>query len=536
MRAALAAADAGADVAVLSRTHPVRAGSVAAQGGINAALGEDDTPGDHARDTLEAGAGLGDRAAVEVLTVEAAARVDEAARWGCLFSRTPDGRIAQRPFGGMGFPRTCYAGDRTGQALVHTLYGRLVARRIPLYEEFVALELAVADGEVHGLVALDLRTGRLQVFAAGAVVLATGGAGRLYGRTTNSFQNTGSGMALAYRAGAALRDLEFVQFHPTVLEGSGLLITEAARAEGGRLLNARGERFMARYDPDKMELAARDLTARAIRAEIEAGRGFGEGCVHLDLTAVGRLSEKLGGLEAALRELAGIDPTREPVPVRPAQHYMMGGIATDIRGATEVKGLYAAGECACVSVHGANRLGGNSLLETLVFGRRAGEAAACGRELTRAGLRALVMALRETWSEWDRLRRATGPERVARLRRELGRLMDAKAGIVRDEEGLRAAAAALEELRGRWSRLGLTGGVRPYPLEALEAWELGGMLELARVVVGGALRRRESRGAHFRGDRPEADPAWTKHTLARRSGRGPRFEPEEVDGGGPGGA
>src|SRR5438105_4823795 len=376
MRAAVAVPP-GLDVALVSKVHPVRSHSVAAQGGINAALGADDSWENHAYDTAKGGLWLGDQDGIEVMCREAASDILELERMGVIFSRTPEGRIAQRPFGGAGFPRTCYAADRTGHAILHAMYEQLLKRQILVYEEWYVTSLIIEEGVCRGVVAWDLLHGGLQAIGAKAVILATGGSGRVFLTSTNAVINTGDGMALAYRAGAPLEDMEFVQFHPTTLKDTGILITEGARGEGGYLLNTLGERFMKKYAPEQMELATRSTVSLAIGQEILEGRGV-DGCVLLDLRHLGhaRILERLPQIRELAVEFAGVDPIESPIPVRPGAHYQMGGVKTNQWGETELPGLYAAGDCACVSVHGANRLGGNSLLETVVFGRRAGQRAA----------------------------------------------------------------------------------------------------------------------------------------------------------------
>ena len=383
LRAAIEAKKAGRDVAILSKVHPLRSHSVAAQGGINAALDNvpapmKDTWENHAFDTIKGSDYLADQDAVEVMCREGIERVIEMEHWGTLFSRTDDGKIAQRPFGGAGFPRTCYAADRTGHNLLHVLYEQVTGLQIPVYEEWYVLSLIVEQGRCEGVLALHFFEGRIIPIRAKAVILATGGYGRTYLRSTNAVINTGSGCFLAYQAGVPLEDMEFVQFHPTSLYGTNILITEGARGEGGYLLNAKGERFMERYTPHLMELGPRDIVARSIQTEIIEGRGFEGEFVYLDLRHLGRtkIMDRLPGIRQIAIDFAGIDPVLEPIPIQPAQHYSMGGIPTNIDGETPLPGLFAAGECACVSVHGANRLGGNSLLETVVFGARAGKKAA----------------------------------------------------------------------------------------------------------------------------------------------------------------
>ncbi|MEK6622009.1 MAG: FAD-dependent oxidoreductase, partial [Planctomycetota bacterium] len=379
-------------VAIISRVHPTRSHSVAAQGGINAPLGNHPRGGTdnwekHALDTVKGSDYLADQDAVIRMTKDAARRVVEMEHWGCPFSRTTEGKIAQRPFGGAGFPRACYAADKTGHALLHTLYQQTIKLKhaserneMAIYEEWMVTDLVVEDGDCVGVIAMDMVTGRLEAFQAGVVIFATGGAGRIYGNSTNALINTGMGIALPYWAGIALKDMEFIQFHPTTILGKNILITEGCRGEGGYLLNNKGERFLANYDDSKkdMEIAPRDILARNIVREIMAGGGFDNTYVHLDLRHLGekKIVERLPGIRAICIEFAGVDPITTPIPIQPGQHYTMGGIDCNTEGETTVKGFYVAGEAACVSVHGANRLGGNSLLDTIVFGAIAGGNAA----------------------------------------------------------------------------------------------------------------------------------------------------------------
>jgi len=376
MRAALEVARAGVDVALLSKVYPLRSHSVAAQGGINAALGDDDSWENHAYDTIKGSDYLGDQDAIEAMCREAPDDIVELEHMGTVFDRKPDGRIAQRPFGGAGFARTCYVADITGQALLHVLHEQTLKLNVRTYDEWFVTSLVVEGRRCRGAVAINMRTGEMQALPAKAVVLAAGGFGRIYTPTSNSLISTGDGHALAYRAGVPLMDMEFVQFHPTTLKESGVLITEGARGEGGYILNAEGERFMTRYAPNKMELAARDVVSRAEQTEIDEGRGV-DGCVLLDLRHLGKqkINERLFQIRELALDLTNTDFVSAPVPVRPGMHYAMGGVKTDANGATPMEGLFACGECACVSVHGANRLGGNSLLETITFGRHAGKAA-----------------------------------------------------------------------------------------------------------------------------------------------------------------
>src|SRR5213592_1580572 len=379
MRAAIEAFDAGADVALLSKIHPVRSHSGAAEGGINAALGNasEDDPEKHAFDTVKGSDYLGDQDAIQVLCDEAPDDVYQLEHWGAVFSRTEDGRIAQRPFGAAGEPRTAYAADITGHVLVHVLYEQVMKRDLRTYEEFFAWKLVINDDRCQGVIAWDLIDGGLKSIGAKTVILATGGAGRLYVGTTNAYACTGDGMTMALRARVPLKDMEMMQFHPTTLAPTGILITEGTRGEGAYLLNSEGDRFLKRYAPNAMELASRDVISRAEQTEIDEGRGV-DGNVLLDLRHLGaeKILERLHGTRELAMTFAGVDPIYEPIPVRPGAHYHMGGVDTDTEGATEMTGLYAAGEVACVSVHGANRLGGNSLMETITFGRRAGKAAA----------------------------------------------------------------------------------------------------------------------------------------------------------------
>ena len=541
-RAALAAIDAGRDVALVSKLHPLRSHSGAAQGGINAAVGAEDSVETHVFDTVKGSDYLGDQDAIEFFCREAGPIVVEMEHFGTIFSRSDDGSLARRPFGGAHFPRTIYAADRTGLALLQALWERLGGERFTLYAEWDLTRLVVRDGRVHGIVAFDRGTGEFQEIAAKAVVLATGPAGRVYGKTTNAHSCTGDGIAAAYEAGAALKDMEFVQFHPTALLESSILITEGARGEGGLLKNAAGEQFMVRYAPHVKELASRDVVSRAIVTEVKEGRGFQGpygGYVHLELMHLGRerVETRLTEICDYARRFSGIDPVTQPIPVYPAQHYMMGGIGTDIRGATNVAGLFAAGEAACVSIHGANRLGGNSLLETLVFGREAGTAAAAhaaratAPELHASDLEEAVAPLR-AWSS-----RADGEDPSA-LRSEMQRTMEECAGIYRDEAGMLEGIRRVRALRKRFERVRVVDRSMVYNLNLTDALETGHMLELAEVILVGAYARTESRGAHARTDYPRRDDArWMRHTLARRGPEGPtldyapvaftRFEPTE---------
>ncbi len=538
LRAALEAKRAGRDVAILSKVHPLRSHSVAAQGGINAALGNAPAPvkdswKDHAFDTIKGSDYLADQDAVEVMCREGIDRVIEMEHWGTLFSRTNDGKIAQRPFGGAGFPRACYAADRTGHNLLHALYEQVSGLQIPIYEEWYALSLVLLDGRCIGILALHFFEGKIVPIRAKVVLLATGGYGRIYLRSTNAVINTGSGVYLAYEAGASLKDMEFVQFHPTSLYGTNILITEGARGEGGYLSNAKGDRFMERYAPKLMELGPRDIVARAIQTEIDEGRGFEGAYIHLDLRHLGRetIMDRLPGIRQIAIDFAGIDPISEPIPAQPAQHYSMGGISTNLDGETSLSGLFAAGECACVSVHGANRLGGNSLLETLVFGARAGRKLAQMAEVEEQSFNRTVFQEKLTsyQSSLEEIFRRKGEETCFQLRDEMKALMTSQVGIFRKESDLFFARERIRELKQRLKKVGLRQKTLSFNYELVQYLELEGMIHLAEVITEGALARKESRGSHSRLDFPNRDDAhWLRHTMATRTPEGPKFEYKDV--------
>jgi succinate dehydrogenase / fumarate reductase flavoprotein subunit len=527
-RAALAAVEAGRDVALVSKLHPLRSHSGAAQGGINAAVGAEDSVDTHIFDTVKGSDYLGDQDAIELFCREAGPTVVEMEHFGTIFSRSDDGALARRPFGGAHFPRTIYAADRTGLALLQALWERLGSERFTLYEEWDLTNVVVRDGRVQGIVAFDRKRGNFEALGARAVVLATGPAGRIYGRTTNAHSCTGDGIAAAYEAGAALKDMEFVQFHPTALLESGILITEGARGEGGLLKNASGERFMSRYAPHVLELASRDVVSRAIVTEVAAGRGFSGpygGFVHLELMHLGKekIESRLQEICDYARRFAGIDPVVEPIPVYPAQHYMMGGIGTDIHGATNVAGLFAAGEAACVSIHGANRLGGNSLLETLVFGKQAGLGASAFAEKVANGSVGpsdveLATAPLRAWSS------RTDGEDPSALRTEMQQVMEQHAGIYRHDAEMLEGIEKLRRLKARFQNVKVIDRSSVFNLNLTDALETGHMLELAEVILVGAYARTESRGAHSRTDYPKRDDQkWMRHTIATRSPEGPKL-------------
>src|SRR6187455_884023 len=451
MRAAIEAFDVGADVAVISKIHPVRSHSGAAEGGINAALGNasEDDPEKHSFDTVKGSDYLGDQDAIEILCNEAPDDVYQLESWGAVFSRTPDGRIAQRPFGAAGEPRTAYAADITGHVLIHVLYEQVMKRGILTYEEYFAWRLVVSDGRCQGVICWDILNGGLKVIGAKTVILCTGGAGRLYVGTTNAYSCTGDGMTMAMRAGVPLKDMEMMQFHPTTLAPSGVLITEGCRGEGAYLINSEGDRFLKNYAPNAMELASRDVISRAEQVEIDEGRGV-EGNVLLDLRHLGaeKILERLHGTRELSMTFAGVDPINEPIPVRPGAHYHMGGVDTDHVGRTSLEGLYAAGECACVSVHGANRLGGNALMETITFGKRAGKHAA-DWALTHTTIEVPTSVVRDAERELRTLLDRTEGERPWSIRNELAETMHENFGVFRRDDQMRKQGEIVAGLRER---------------------------------------------------------------------------------------
>jgi succinate dehydrogenase / fumarate reductase flavoprotein subunit len=517
MRAAIEAHDAGADVALISKIHPVRSHSGAAEGGINAALGNasEDNPEKHAYDTVKGSDYLGDQEAIEILCEEAPADVYELEHWGAVFSRTEDGRIAQRPFGAAGEPRTAYAADITGHVLIHVLYEQVMKRDIQTYEEFFAWKLVEDNGRCQGVICWDILNGGLKTIGAKTVIFATGGAGRLYTGTTNAYACTGDGMAMALRVGVPLEDMEMMQFHPTTLSPTGVLITEGCRGEGAYLVNSEDERFLQRYAPNAMELASRDVISRAEQTEIDEGRGI-DGNVLLDLRHLGaeRILERLHGTRELSMVFAGVDPIHEPIPVRPGAHYHMGGVDTDVWGKTSLDGLYAAGECACVSVHGANRLGGNALMETITFGKRAGRSAA-DWALTHTTVAVPPSAVSDAQREIGDLLDRTDGERPHAIRDEMARTMHENFGVFRREDQMQRQGEIIEALRERYERVVVDDKGPIFNNDLTQALELGFLLELSACMVVAGLARKESRGAHARPyDYPDRDDAnFLKHTL-----------------------
>jgi succinate dehydrogenase / fumarate reductase flavoprotein subunit len=516
-RAALAAAQTGASVAIISKVHPVRSHSVAAAGGINAALNPEDTWESHAFDTIKGSDYLADQDAVEVMCREAPGEILWLEHAGVTFHRNETGHLGTRAFGGASAARTYYVADITGHAILHVLYEQLMkySAQIDRFEEWFTTDLLQdGDGRCVGAICRNLRDGELRVFDAKSTVLACGGAGQAYKPTTNGLIVTGDGIAQAYRIGARLIDMEMVQYHPTTLAGNGLLITEGARGEGAQLFNAEGERFMEKYAPNKLELASRDVVSQAEQTEINEGRGFPDGTVALDITKVPRRRtlEALREIVNIGRDFAGVDITREPIHIHPGQHYIMGGVKTDIDGQTTIPGLYAAGEVACVSVHGSNRLGANSLLDTLIFGRRSGEhAGRLARELTMPSTPAARIADTEKMIRGI-INRPGGGRRVSAIKDELGEAMNRYAAVFRDQEGLTAGHEIIRRLKEEARTATIDDRGTVFNQDVIGAFELGYMLDCAEATVVGALERKESRGSQFRTDHlGRNDDDWLKH-------------------------
>jgi len=545
LRAAIAVAETHPRlrVAVISKVYPMRSHTVSAEGGAAAVIKAGDSLDEHAYDTISGGDWLSDQDAVEAFVREAPEEMLRLEHWGCPWNREPDGHIAVRPFGGMKVQRTWFAADKTGFHMLHTLFQTtLKYDGIRRYDEWFVTKLLVDEGRCQGAVAIELATGRIEAITAKAVILCTGGCGKTFPFTTNANIKNGDGMALAYRAGAPLKDMEFVQYHPTGLPFTGILITEAARSEGGWLLNKDGYRYLQDYDLGRpepkpvlrsMELGPRDRLSQVFVKEQEKGRTL-EGpyghYVHLDIRHLGEklIDKKLPFVRELCLKYVGIDPVKEMIPVRPVVHYMMGGISTDIHGATPLPGLYAAGESACVSINGANRLGSNSLTEILVFGARAGKAAAAFAAEQRGPDPALLAQAHDErrWLEEKFLRKTGGRERIATLRAEMHEAMEESAGIYRTGNALEKAAEKLQDLQGRFHDLSLDDHSYTFNTELTAALELSYMLDVAQMIVQSALERRESRGSHQRTDFPKRDDErFLKHSLAYRAeDRSPRIE------------
>ena len=518
------------NTAVISKVFPVRSHSGAAQGGINAALsnleeGKGDTPKGHAFDTVKGSDYLADQDIVMFMCEEAPKIVVEFESMGAPFSRLDSGLIAQRPFGGAGFPRTCYAGDRTGHALLHTLNEQSVRNGVTFFNEYFLVDLFIAEGKIAGLIALDIAKGELVSFRSPYIILATGGFGRIFKYSTNAVINTGDGVGAAFRAGIPMQDVEFVQFHPTTLFGTNILITEGARGEGGYLFNNKNERFMEKTAPKAMELAPRDIVARSIETEIIEERGFENSYVHLDLTHLGaeRIKERLPGIREISISFAGIDPIEEPIPVQPGQHYSMGGIGTKFDGRygeTDLPGLYTIGECSCLSVHGANRLGGNSLLETAVFGRY------IGRKLLKKGLpnkpslseiqiaeERVINNIERIFKSWNE---NTGKKPVE-IRNEMGETLNRNVGVYRTDKDLKKATTTLPRLQKEFLNTQVSTEDRRFNYGLIRTLELRSMLDIAESTAYASLWRKESRGAHFRIDYPTRnDDKYLVHTMIYR--------------------
>jgi succinate dehydrogenase / fumarate reductase flavoprotein subunit len=529
-RAALAAAEEGVSVGIVSKVHPVRSHSNAAQGGINAALQEGDTWESHAFDTVKGSDYLGDQDAIEIMCREAPEEILHLEHLGVTFHRNEEGRLGTRAFGGASQARTYYVADITGQAIMHVLYEQLMkhAGLISRYEEFFTTSLVLDDdGNCAGAVMRNVSDGSMELFEAKSVILATGGNGQVWQPTTNALICTGDGIAMAYRVGAPLMDMEMIQYHPTTLAKKGFLITEGARGEGAHLLNAKGERFMETYAPNKMELASRDVVSRAEQTEINEGRGFPDGTVALDVTVVPRkrIHEALREIVLVGRDFAGVDITREPIRIKPGNHYTMGGVKTDVNGATSIPGLYAAGEVACVSVHGGNRLGANSLLDTLIFGRRSGEHSANRAKQIESAIASKTALSDEQGRITELLGRERGSgRRASEVRRELGETMDRHVAVFREADGIQAALDTVKRLQeeARSAYIDDQGAV--FNQDVLGAIELGFMLDCAECSCVAALHRTESRGAQYRTDFPERnDEEWLKHIDLTRNSDGPEI-------------
>ena len=540
LRAAIAIAETNPKlkVAVVSKVYPMRSHTVSAEGGAAGVARPDDSLDEHAYDTISGGDWMSDQDAVEAFVQEAPQELMRLEHWGCPWSRETDGRVAVRPFGGMKKMRTWFAADKTGFHMLHTLFQTsLKYTSVVRYDEWFVTKLLVDDGRVQGVVAIELMSGKVEAITASAVIICTGGCGRVFPFTTNANIKNGDGMALAYRAGAPLKDMEFIQYHPTGLPFTGILITEAARAEGGHLINKDGYRYLQDYDLGKpepkpvlrsMELGPRDRLSQAFMKEVAKGRTidtpYGP-VVHLDLRHLGKkiITTKLPLVRELCLKYEALDPITDLIPVRPVVHYMMGGVHTDMNGATPLEGLYAAGEAACVSINGANRLGSNSLTECLVFGARAGQAAAEYASLAKDSTPAISAQVKDEQRrlEQDFLRKSGGHERLATLRVEMQKTMEASAGIYRTGEALAKAASELRDLQDRLCTVSLDDRSRTFNTERIAALEFSFMLDVAEAITASALRREESRGAHQRTDFPARDDQrFLAHSLAHRESDG----------------
>lgn len=533
LRAAVAAAEANSklSIAVISKVYPVRSHSVCAQGGTGAVMREGDSLDLHAFDTVKGSDYLADQDVVEFFVKQAPKEIVLLEHWGCPWSRTKEGKINQRSFGGHSFPRACFAADMTGFHEMHALYGKTQScDNVKFYDEWFATSMLIENNKAVGLTAIDIKTGKMHDFRSKAIIMATGGHERIYEFTTFSHIATGDGMTIAYRAGAPLEDMEFVQFHPTGLVPSGVLITEGARGEGGYLLNKNGERFMKKYAPDKMELGPRDIVARSEQTEILEGRGW-EGpygpYIALDLRHLGeeKINERLPLIRDVAIKLGGVDPVKEFIPIRPAAHYSMGGIKANIKAETPIAGLYAAGECSCMSLHGANRLGTNSTAECVVFGAVAGEEAAKYAQSASFQEVPNEKVAAEEKRVFDTILGNQGDEKVADIRDNMRRVMNDKVWIFRDGDGLKEALREIRGLKEKFKHITVEDKDNEFNTGLMAALQLDYMLDLAEITVTSALPRAESRGAHSRRDFPKRDDAnWLKHTLAYFARDGPRLK------------
>ena len=527
MRAAIAAQANGANTAIISKVHPVRSHSNAAQGGINAALTDrGDDWEDHAYDTVKGSDFLGDQDAIEVMCKSAGRSLIDMEHMGVTFNRDDEGKLGTRAFGGQRKARTFYVGDFTGQALLHVMFEQLIKSGIRSYEEWFVTGLIQEDGQVCGVTALEIRTGQIYAIRAKTVIFATGGLGRTFEPSTNALIVTGDGMALAYNAGARLMDMEMVQYHPTTLQGSGVLISEAARGEGAYLLDKNGDRFMEKYAPNMMELASRDVVSRAEQTEINAGNGV-NGCMFLDCRHLGEslIMEKLSQIREIGIDLIGVDMIKDPVPIRPGMHYIMGGIKTDIDGLTNVPGVYAAGECACVSVHGGNRLGANSLLDTIVFGERSGNhAALASRDVDYVEFDVDEVVKKEEERLQGILDRPQNGDRVGAIRLDMGQSLNNNLAVYRNQAGMEETLRDMTGFRERYASVPVDNKGSVFNTDLIFSLELGFMLDCAGAVTVSALDRKDSRGAQARTDFPDRDDEnWMKHVVVTKGEVGPEI-------------
>ena len=527
MRAAIAARASGANAAIISKVHPVRSHSNAAQGGINAALTDrGDDWESHAYDTVKGSDFLGDQDAIEVMCRSAGKALIDMEHMGVTFNRDDDGHLGTRAFGGQRRARTFFVGDFTGQALLHVMFEQLIKSGVRRYEEWFVTSLIIEDGQVCGVMALEIRTGQVYAIRAKSVIFCTGGLGRVFEPSTNALIVTGDGMALAYNAGANLMDMEMVQYHPTTLAGSGVLISEAARGEGAYLLDKNGDRFMEKYAPNMMELASRDVVSRSEQTEINAGNGV-DGNVMLDCRHLGEalIMEKLSQIREIGVDLAGVDMITDPIPIRPGMHYMMGGIKTDIDGQTNLPGVYAAGECACVSVHGGNRLGANSLLDTIVFGERSGtHAAEASRNTDYVEFNVEQTVKNEEQRIQALLDRPNNGDRIANIRLGMGDSMNRNLAVYRNQEGMEETLGDLEQLAQRFKTVPVDNKGKIFNTDLVFSLELGFMLDCAKPIVVSALDRKDSRGAQARTDFPKRDDEnWMKHLVVTKGETGPEL-------------